>query len=464
MGGPALISIVRPNMNSSPRPLVLITLVCLPAFLTLAPRAPQSQVGGGSLRPHEPVHPRLPEAPPEHPPAAPCGGCSDCGSGPRGIADVYLHSGELHLQEVDLEIPGRGMDFRWTRTYRSRLGRDGMQGHGWHHGYEIRIESADGDLRLMDGTGREDLFHRQTDGSYVADELFREGRVETDGSFTLTFSDTGSWHFFPLDPPNDPLAGRIRSIVDRNGNTIAFDYDGLGRLTTVVDTLGRQIQVAYGTNGRITRVTDFLGREVRYAYYVDSDAGGSGGDLKSVRSPVVVGTPNGNDFPAGKTTTYTYSKGSADEALDHNLLTVSDALGQTWMVNEYAPVTNPRALLYDRLVRQTRGDAGDVIDLTYAMQRNAAGPYLLAIVNDRVGNVKEFEYDLGGRCLALRELTGRADPDSPTTRTTNRPTTPLRPGDPPEYETRWTYNADSIATVWCTHRPSRGSATRSISS
>jgi len=49
------------------------------------------------------------------------------------------------------------------------------------------------------------------------------------------------------------------------------------------------------------------------------------GDLKTVTSPPVTGTPNGNDFPFGKTTTYTYSTGFADERENHLLLSVMDA-------------------------------------------------------------------------------------------------------------------------------------------
>ena len=71
-------------------------------------------------------------------------------------------------------------------------------------------------------------------------------------------------------------------------------------------------------------MTDFAGRSVRYAYFGQNEPGGSFGDLKSVTSPAVSATPNGNNFPNGKTTGYTYSKGFADQNLNHNLLTITD--------------------------------------------------------------------------------------------------------------------------------------------
>jgi hypothetical protein len=108
------------------------------------------------------------------------------------------------------------------------------------------------------------------------------------------------------------------AFSDRNANTISFAYEvGTGKLLAITDTLGRVVTVAWSGN-RVASVTDFAGRTVAYAYYQPNEAGGNPGDLKSARSPLVTGTPNGNDFPLGKTTTYTYSTGFADERLNHN--------------------------------------------------------------------------------------------------------------------------------------------------
>ena len=415
--------------------------------------------------------PLVPEAPPAHPPAAACGPCSaGCGSAPRPLPDVYLHSGEFHHREVDLVIPGRGMDFRWTRTYRSRLGRQTAQGHGWTHGYDLRIEAETAGVRVLDGAGRRDLLKKGADDTYTRRELFRQGAFAPDGRFVLTFKDGGTWTFLPLD--GSPAEGRVEQITDRNGNVIAFEYDPAGRLTGVVDTLGRTVQVLYRTDGMIDSIVDFVGRSVKYDYYSPTELGGSAGDLKSARSPLVTGTPNGNDFPAGKTTTYTYSRGTGSPRLDHNLLTITDPGGNTWLVNEYAATTDETHLRFDRLVRQTRGDPGDVIDIHYSLgflpdwpcatePACRLIPGVLAIVNDRVGNVSDQFFDLRGRCLRLRELTGRADPDLVTTPTANRPANPLGGvvSVPPAYTTRWAYNADSLPVL--IRRPG-GNLTRNV--
>lgn len=245
--------------------------------------------------------------PPAHAPAEPCD-CTSCAAGPKLPARVHLFSGEFFESAEDLRIPGRGLDFVWARKYRSRVGPDTVQGNRWDFSYNIRIEALSDDrLKLFNGDGREDVFSRQPDGAFVRDEFFVVGRKNPDGTFTFTFPDNGTWNFFAFD--GRPERGKIGSIVDRNGNRLAFRYDPNGRLTEITDTLGRQIRVAYNAEGFIESLTDFTGRRVAYAYYRGGDPGGSFGDRGSVTRPAVVGTPNGNDFPEGKTTTYTYSKG-----------------------------------------------------------------------------------------------------------------------------------------------------------
>ena len=88
-----------------------------------------------------------------------------------------------------------------------------------------------------------------------------------------------------------------------------------------MDDLGRTNTVAYDLAGHLAGVTDFSGRVVRYEY-------DGNGDLVACISPAVTGTPNGNDFPGGKTNRYTYSTGYPDDRENHLLLTVTDPKGQ----------------------------------------------------------------------------------------------------------------------------------------
>ncbi len=375
---------------------------------------------------------------------------------------VYYFSGEFYEEIVDLRIRGRGQDFRWTRKYASKRGVDSAQGNSWDFGYNVFIEPQDDDILLCDGATRRDVYRAQNDGTWCKAGFFRDLSYDADNSvYRMAFANKGEWVFGDFN--GSPSAGRLKEIIDRNGNKLSFAYDGLGRLAAITDTLVRDINIGYvsiNVSGQprdfINTVTDFTGRQVQYEYYQDGDADGSAGDLKSVRSPIVTGTPTGNDFPQGKTTTYTYTTGFADEALNHDLLTVTDAKGQTYLVNTYAHTiapsdtrfaTDPGSVYYDRLVRQVWGDPGDVIDFDYVpvsptAENNQA--VMRSIINDRVGNVREYFYDARNQGVIERKFTGRANPDQPTTATLNRPTGKLRADDPTFFETRHFWNNESL--------------------
>src|SRR5262249_23687712 len=149
----------------------------------------------------------------------------------------------------------------------------------------------------------------------------------------------------------------MTSITDRNGNTMQFQYNGLGQLVRVLDTLGRPIDYLYDTNpdsasdGLLIAVQDFTGRRVSFHY----DAAG---DLGGVPPRAVPGTPTGNDFPEGKTEAYTSSTGFSDPNLDHNLLTVTAPNevadgGPPRIALTYG--TNPSLPSYDRVTSQMEG-------------------------------------------------------------------------------------------------------------
>ncbi|HPB10621.1 MAG TPA: hypothetical protein PLT74_05120, partial [Kiritimatiellia bacterium] len=338
--------------------------------------------------------------------------------------------------------------FVWTRTYRSRTGEPTPQGNRWTHGYDVRCVVKPGETAawIYDGTGRKDLFLRQADGTFVCPGIFREG-ILVDGVFRLTFADTGFWEFNPQGTL--PSAGKLARIQDRNGNALTLGYDSAGRLAAITDTLGRVHTVDYTPEGRIAGVTDSTGRTVSYAYYGGGSSGGSPGDLMSVTSPPVVGTPNGNDFPEGKTVSYTYTSGHADDRANHLLLTVVDALGQTPLHCEYD--LDPLSPAFQRCIAFQRG-AHPPACLTYMPQ--AASPdnryaTMRCILNDAIGNVSEVSFDIRNRCVAERAYTGRAVPGLPVTDTANRPVGKLREADPDSFETIYAWNRDNRLSEAC---------------
>jgi YD repeat-containing protein len=158
---------------------------------------------------------------------------------------------------------------------------------------------------------------------------------------------------------------------------MSFFYNAQRQLSRVNDTLGRDILYQYypaGVNaGRLMEVDDFFGRKISFTY----DANG---DLVAVTGPAVTGTPNGNDFPLGKTTRYTYSSGASDVRLNHNLLTEtrpneSSSGGPPVVTNLYG--TDPTSFSFGKILSMTYGGtnvsgvaAGGQYNFTYT-QMNA---------------------------------------------------------------------------------------------
>ena len=78
---------------------------------------------------------------------------------------------------------------------------------------------------------------------FKRDAAWRWHPARMAGPYTLTFKGGGTWNFNPFD--GSPAEGRIDTVADRNGNALAFGYDGVGRLIRVTDTLDRDIDIAY---------------------------------------------------------------------------------------------------------------------------------------------------------------------------------------------------------------------------
>ena len=362
------------------------------------------------------------------------------------VLEQIPFSGEVQECDVDIIIPGRGLDFVWARMYHSRIHHTAtILGNCWSLSYDVSVEQGSSGITVNDGTGRRDLYTLGTNGVYTCPEFFREGTI-SNNTFTLTFADTGQWMFNPFD--GTATAGKLIQIITRNGDTMTLGYDTSGRLAQVVDDLGRTNTVAYNSAGQVSSVTDFTGRSVTYQYYqgLKADNGGAG-DLKSVTSPPVTGTPDGNDFHDGKTTTYTYSTGYANDAENHLLLSVIDAKGQTAYTHVYQH--NQTDLEFLHCIASQEGTNTPAV-FTYLPQTPAPSNHFAAlrcVMNEPVGNVTECFTDARGRCVMVRDYTGRATPEVPVTDTVNRPTGKLRSSDPDYYEARWSWNNDSLCTA-----------------
>jgi RHS repeat-associated protein len=351
-----------------------------------------------------------------------------------GFATVFLHNGEFNHYVVDLEIPGRGFNWKFERKYRSGVMSDGPLGANWEFNYNRRLfVEANGAVTRMDGYGRGDRYEPGPGGSFTSPNGFYT-RLVRNGDGTYTERDRSGTTVTYARPNSNGLAF-MTSLADRDGNTMRFTYNTRGQLTQVLDTLGRPITYQYNNQGRLTEVRDFFNRSLRFQY-------DNNGDLVAVTSPAVTGTPNGNDFPQGKTERYAYLSGSNLNArLQHNLISITApneaaSGGPPRLRIEYE--TNTRSPNFERVLSQTIGGtnqtgvpAGGTVRYQYqslgmAPANDFLTPVSQTTVTDRNGNLTEYQFNQLGNIVRTREFANRN----------------IRPDDPEFFETRHEYNQD----------------------
>ncbi|MEK7205207.1 MAG: DUF6531 domain-containing protein, partial [candidate division NC10 bacterium] len=298
----------------------------------------------------------VPPPPPPRPGGGPSGGAWDGGFGAGEPVDTA--TGFFYLTKTDLVLPGI-VPLTVTRTYRTNLTNAGPFGLGTSWDYDRFLQpppNGSPDALLLFSPGnRQDLFARQTDGTFSnATSPGLRGAVVTvaGGLRTLRFKDGSTWQFRTSD-------ALLVSQSDRNGNTVLITRDSQGRVTALTEPRGRALTFSYsGTNLRIDRITDPLGRTVQYAY--DGQ-----GRLMSVTDP------------AGGVTQYTYDT-------NHRLLTITDPRGITFLTNEYDT--------QGRVVRQTQADSG-----IWIFAYTTTGTFISETkVTDPRGNATTYRFNTAG--------------------------------------------------------------------
>jgi RHS repeat-associated protein len=365
----------------------------------------------------------------------PVTGSDSVGAGGQDTAGglVFLHSGELIRRVTDLGIPGRGFDWKMDRTYRSGLDFSGPLGHNWEFSYNRRLAlQQNGDVIRMDGYGRADRYVYTTKGFVAPPGYFTQLTQNQDRSYVERDRHGAKAQYSAALTEG---GSRLTALRDRNDNRMQFEYNDLGQLSRVLDTMGRAILYSYeAASSLLSEVRDFTGRTIRFEYDAQ-------GDLVAVTGPAVTGTPNGNDFPAGKTGKYTYSSGYPDSRLNHKMISVTAP-------NEVA-IAGPPCIVarYDldllspdvgRLTQLTCGGvnasgvtAGGTIQYQYNSLLHEAARLNTAIfqntVTDRNGNTAQYQFNRLGNIIQVRRFPRG-----------------LRSHEPDYYQTQFQYNADGL--------------------
>ena len=343
------------------------------------------------------------------------GTCSGSGahavSGTACAAEpVNTLTGAYTTHVADLELPGIGVPFRWSRSYTSADTTVGRLGPGWTDSYAAALAvQPNGDVLLHGDEGQQVYYTKQPDGSFVGAAGARSVLSPVaGGGYKLVRHDQVVYLF--------DQNGRLISEKDRNGQGLAFAYDAQAQLQTITDSVGRQIAVTYAS-GLVSRVTLPDGRFVAYGY--------TNGRLTSVTDA------------RGGTTQYSYDAGG-------RLATIVDQNGHQVVRNVYDPTSGRVTDQYDPLDHHSTfawDPATQTSTLTDARSNQWKDVYvgnLLVKRIDPLGDTTQYEYDAGLNVKTVTDARGNAtsmtydDSGNLLTRTAPAPLS---------YGETWTYNA-----------------------
>jgi len=302
-------------------------------------------------------------------------------------------------------------------------------------------------------------------------------QVRPDQSVVMTWENGNQETFRPLNLPTTQAPGFICEIKDRHGNRLVLTYNEFGLLECVFDNFVSTILPEDACTFEPTESQKELCC-LRYDYdpdtmMLDSVSDRSGRTvtlthdaqrhLLAITSPAVTGTITGNDFPLGKTTTFSYI----------DVITVVDLVVSTFCLlhtitkpNEVAAGLDEPAVQIDydlelfspnacRVTHLTVGGtnqagftAGGTISYQYQQLAppTNGGPIIVAnpvvipnephnqpvfrvIVTDRNTNVTEYETNQLGNIVSIKEFTRG-----------------IRPTDPAFFHTQQFFNPDGEMT------------------
>ena len=196
--------------------------------------------------------------------SAPVESCPTC---PSAAQPIVLSTGNTYIKQTDVSIPGLGGGLSLVRTWNSLWPMSyaslnvGIFGPNWRSSYEERMLINTNDLYIRysrgDGSYWSFAYSAPTPNGHTYHVVAPANVKATlttvnGGNWTITFHN-GEQRVFSA--PTGPLAGKLLSISDRNGNTTQFTYDAAARLATVTDAAGRHLYFTYGTGTQSNLVT-----------------------------------------------------------------------------------------------------------------------------------------------------------------------------------------------------------------
>jgi RHS repeat-associated protein len=303
----------------------------------------------------------------------------------------------------------------------------GNFGPGWQvAGYQWITADGDGSVLLADGNGAYRVYGAPSAAGqpYVSPTGDTSTLVKlSNTNYQLTTTD-GTVSTFTS-------SGHLITVVDRNGNTTKFGYNGSGQLTSIVDPANQTTSFTY-TGNLVTKISDPAGRPTVLAY-------DTSGNLKSITDPANGATTYAYDAihhltvatsPIGGATTYTYdyagrvqtvayadsAKATIHAAVEQGLFNPSQTstpvgaplVLPTPTVSMQGTITDPdgnvRTYTLDSLGRVV--SASDSTGMLYGQQFGPNG--LLLETTDGLGNPNVYMYDARGNVVQVMDAASSA--------------------------------------------------------
>jgi RHS repeat-associated protein len=319
-----------------------------------------------------------------------------CPPDPTSGKPIDYWTGGETLTNTDLVVRGQ-FPITILRTYDSQSEYDSALGFGWAFAHDRALyEYPDSSvvLRLSSGSRERFVFGGGTYQS-PAGGLLASLVQKPDGSFEMSYVDGtvdffdvqgrlvaeqdrhGSRHEFTYDPAGKlPLTGTSQAAVDPNTPMVVAHDHRLTRIDergTDGNLTGRYVTFAYNsTTGRVTSVTANDGRTVTYEHDITS------------------GLTRGNLVEVNRLDGTVQSYGYTDPNDQHNVTSITEAVGRTPVVNTYDT--------QDRVIRQDEG--------TRRIEFNYQTPLVKTIVTRTIRDqnglnpyttVDTYDFDTSGR-------------------------------------------------------------------
>jgi RHS repeat-associated protein len=291
-----------------------------------------------------------------------------CGLYVQFGSSAHMASGNLSHSQNLFSSRGGSLPAALSLYYNSLDPEKGSLGRGWSHNYDLSLKENSNDSVLISEGNWRHKYYTLANGVYTGrTNNYSTLTKNSDGTFTLTHKDGQIYTF---------ANGKIATIADRNGNTIAFAYSG-GNLVTVTDPSGRMVTFTYDTTNHLTSLTDPSGNA--YTFMV-------GDTLTSVTQPdggTWRYTYDANSFmhskadPLGNITSYAYDD-------QHRVTTATDPEGKT------RSVTYPQTSDTVKSTSFTEKDGG-----VWSYRYDTSSGYLLS-KTDPQGGTTSYGYNTNG--------------------------------------------------------------------